>query len=141
MKRLLSILCLALFASGAWAGGVTVSNPWIRYLPGGAPSAGYFTLHNGTDHKVRLTGAHCDAFGRTMLHRSVEKDGVSRMIHVDGVDAAPGKDIRFQPGGYHVMFMMPKHALKIGSRMPVTLHFADRPDMKVEFTVRPPSAQ
>ena len=39
------------------AGSLTVSDAWMRAMPAGIPSGGYFTLRNGTAKDMVLTGA------------------------------------------------------------------------------------
>lgn len=142
MKRTLASIAVLLVAGSAWAdGALQVSGAWIRHMPAGIPSAGYFTLKNGGQDTRYLVGAECAAFGNTMLHRSVETNGVSRMLHVDEVKVAAGGEIKFAPGGYHVMFMMPKETLKIGERVPVTLKFKNGQQITADFTVRSPAAE
>ena len=57
------------------------------------------------------------------------------MQKVDSVDVAPGKDLRFAPGGYHLMLMGLKQPLVAGERFPLTLHFRKAGDVPVEIVV------
>jgi len=145
MARLISRL--ALFAAAAalclpaFAGGAAVSDPWLRYIPGGAPSAGYFTLSNNGDRPLSLVGAECADFGMVMMHRTIERGGISTMRPVHEVTVAPGKTVSFAPGGYHLMLMRPKHPLRPGGRLPVMLRFADGSSLPVEFLVTSPGAR
>jgi len=145
MARLISRL--ALFAAAAalclpaFAGGAAVSDPWLRYIPGGAPSAGYFTLSNNGDRPLSLVGAECADFGMVMMHRTIERGGISTMRPVHEVTVAPGKTVSFAPGGYHLMLMRPRHPLRPGGRLPVMLRFADGSSLPVEFLVKSPGAR
>jgi len=142
MKRTLASLVLLVIAGSAWAApALQVSGAWIRHMPAGIPSAGYFNLKNEGQDTRYLVGAECAAFGNTMLHRSVETNGVSRMLHVDAVKVAPGGEVEFAPGGYHVMFMMPRKTLKIGEQVPVTLKFKNGQQITADFTVRSPASE
>lgn len=124
----------------AFAGGATLSEPWLRYLPGGAPSAGYFRLTNESDRPLTLVGAECGDFGRVMMHRTIERGGISTMRPVHEVTVAPGKSFSFEPGGYHLMLMRPKHPLRPGGRVPVKLRFSDGSTLSAEFLVKSPGA-
>ena len=142
MKRTLASIALLLVAGSAWAdGALQISGAWIRHMPAGIPSAGYFTLKNEGRDTRYLVGAECAAFGNTMLHRSVETNGVSRMLDVDAVKVAAGGEIKFAPGGYHVMFMMPKKTFKIGEQVPVTLKFKNGQQITADFAVRSPASE
>ena len=129
-----------LWAATGWANGAQVSDAWVRYIAGG-PSAAYFSLTNSGPQPTRLVGARCPAFDKVMLHRSVEKEGQARMVHVDGVTVEPGDTFDFAPGGYHVMLMQPNRSMEIGSTVPVTLRFADGTERTVDFAVAPPYRQ
>ena len=82
------VLVLALLAGALWwvadmesAEPLSVDNPRIRLVPGGAPMAGYFTLSNHGEAPVRLVSVRSDAFGGAMIHRTVVEDGRARMRH------------------------------------------------------------
>jgi len=115
--------------------GISVRDARLRWLPGNRPLAGYFALDNAGQRPVRLVGAASPAFARVMLHRSTHRDGVAHMEHVDGVDVAPGKTLRFAPGGYHLMLMKRRHRLGPGDSVSVTLHFADGHQLTATFKV------
>jgi copper(I)-binding protein len=138
---------LALFVAAgaiclpALAGGATVSEPWLRYIPGGAPSAGYFKLTNEGARPVTLVGAECGDFGRVMMHRTIERGGISTMRPVHELTIAPGRSMHFAPGGYHLMMMRPKHPLRPGGRLPVKLRFSDGSTLSAEFLVKSPGAR
>jgi len=129
-----------LWSATSWANGAQVADAWVRYIEGGA-SAAYFTLTNSGAQPARLVGASCSAYGKVMLHQSVEKDGQARMVHVDGVTVEPGDRFDFAPGGYHVMLMQPEEALEVGSDVAIRLEFADGTAKTVDFAVEPPYRQ
>ena len=61
--------CALLLGVGpGFAAGPLVSDAWIRAMPAGIPSGGYFTLHNGTAKDVVLMGASSPGCGSLMLH-------------------------------------------------------------------------
>jgi periplasmic copper chaperone A len=113
----------------------TVSNAWLRALPGNLPAGGYFTITNSGAAPIVLTGAASPACGSAMLHMTHQMDGVAHMMMVESVTVPAGGRIEFAPGGYHVMCMDPKN-LKPGTSVPVTLHFADGATLTVPFAVR-----
>ena len=80
-------------------------NPRARLTPGDGPMAGYVTIRNHGDREIALVGARSEQFGRVMLHRTVIRDGQSRMEHQDRVPIAPGEAVEFRPGDLHLMLM------------------------------------
>ena len=122
--------------SAAHAAGVTIEKPWMRFIIKARPAAGYFTLHNGTNKAVSLTGASSSACGMTMLHQTKEENGVAKMLPVKSVAVPVGGKLTFRPGGYHIMCMKPK--MKIGDSVPVTLKFADGKTLTAKFAVTGP---
>ena len=137
LRSWLAGLVLALGAIAALAGGspVEVSNARIRMLPADLPMAGYFDLHNAGKQSVSLTGASSPAFGMTMMHKSMHKNGEASMMMVDKVDVGPGKTVHFAPGGYHLMLMHRKKELKIGDKVLINLEFNNGQKDKIEFKV------
>ncbi len=128
---------VALSAENAFAAeDIAVSDAWIRALPAGVPSGGYFTLHNGGQKPLTLTGANSPACGMLMLHRSENRGGMSAMMDVTGVDVAPGATLSFAPGGYHLMCMNAGPAIHPGATVPVTLTFKDGTKVAANFAVR-----
>lgn len=125
-----------LFATPAAAAEVQISDAWIRALPPPAPSGGYFTLRNTGKAEITLTGAKSPACGMLMLHRSKEMGGMSSMEDVASVPVPAGGEIRFAPGGFHLMCMDPTSAIRPGGSVPVTLQFSDRTEATANFAVK-----
>lgn len=141
MTRLIVIVPSVLLAMNAWAGDLLVSGAWIRSLPGGGPAAGYFVVQNAGQKPAVLLGASSPAFDTVMMHRTVEKGGVSQMLHTEKLELPPGARVAFAPGGYHLMLMAPKRPLSAGDRIPITLQLSDGTTLTVEFDVRGPSGK
>ncbi len=122
------------------AAGVRVADCWIRAMPANLPSAGYFTVHNDSSATVTLSGVASDDFGSTMLHQTQTKDGVARMLHVEGVQIPAGGEQAFAPSGYHAMLEKPKDELTVGGTKILTLQFGDAGTVAARCAVQPPSA-
>ncbi|MDN5850515.1 MAG: copper chaperone PCu(A)C [Nitrococcus sp.] len=131
-KLLAGTLLLALTGLAGAGEGVRIYHAWIRLLPADLPAAGYFVLENQSDHTVTLTGASARAFDGAMLHQSAE----GSMRHVHSINVAAGDQLRFAPGGYHIMFMPPHDPLQPGDRVPVTFEFADGSTRSADFLVK-----
>ncbi|MGC8509012.1 MAG: copper chaperone PCu(A)C [Thiomonas sp.] len=133
------VLSLGLLGS-ALAAGIQVTDAWIRWLPSNLPAGGYAKVTNDTDKEVKLIGASSPKYGMVMLHQTVNKNGMSNMVHVDAIAIAPHKSMAFTPGDYHIMLMQPKPGIEPGQKVPVTLKFSDGQSVTTEFEVRKPTA-
>lgn len=137
MRRFLEIMLAgSLFAAPALAAEVQVSDAWIRALPAHLPAAGYFTLHNSGKSEIALSGASSSACGMLMLHKSTQSGGMGSMEDVSSVGVPAGGDLKFSPGGYHLMCMDPKDAIKPGGSVEVTFSFADGSKIAAPFAVK-----
>jgi periplasmic copper chaperone A len=132
----LGVLVAAGTAALAAEGGLTISDPWIRSIMPSLPAAGYFTLSNGTAKPRILVGAESPACGMLMLHRSVNRNGQERMMMVTSVTVPSRGQVKFAPGGYHLMCMSPSKDVTPGHSVPVTLRFRDGSTLTASFPVR-----
>jgi copper(I)-binding protein len=135
MKPALSALLLA--TGPAWAcPGLDVQDPWIREAPPGAMMmAAYAKLANQGSHALSIDGARGDDFASVELHRTVVDKGMSLMKSGQALTLAPGAHAALEPGGWHLMLVEPKRALKGGDRVPLTLRCGAR-DSTFTFTVK-----
>jgi len=144
VKRLLyglAGLAMLLWQVQSLALELTSSQAWIRVLPGDLPLAGYVVLTNPGERTLTLVGAHSPAFSQIEMHRSVDQSGVARMMMVERVAIAPGGQLAFAPGGYHLMLFGRTRALQAGDEVPVTLEFADGEQLTVYFALREATAR
>lgn len=140
--RLLTAASLAVACSAAFAApdAVSVSKCWIRAMPAGIPSGGFFEVTNSSDKPIQLTGVDSDAFGMAMLHQTQSNGSMSKMVMVDTATVPAKGTLSFAPGDYHVMLEEPKQALKIGSTISLTLSFSDGDKLGVQCKVESPNA-
>ena len=87
----------------------------------GNPGAAYFALTNGSDKAVTLAAVSVGGVGRTEMH---ETRGET-MSPVDSVAVAPGKTVKFERGGSHVMLFDIAGKIAAGGTAEMTLTFAD----------------
>jgi copper(I)-binding protein len=116
---------------------IVIRDAWIREAPpNSAVLAGYMILENQTDKSQSLTSASSTAFGRAMIHRTEQKDGMAHMMHQKQVTIPAKGKVVFAPGGYHLMLMEPKRSLRAGDQADVDLFFEDESKISVIFEVR-----
>ena len=125
---LAALLCGAsfqAFAAEPASAPASVSDCWIRALPGDLPKGGYFKAHNAGDQPVNLVGISSKAFGMAMLHQTQSQGSTSSMAMVEQVPVPAHGTLVFAPGNYHAMLEEPKQALKVGSTIPLTFSFSN----------------
>lgn len=88
-----------------------------------------------------MVGASTSAFGQTLMHRTIEEQGRSRMVHVGKIEVPAGGRLEFAPGGYHLMLVQPTRELSFGERIPMTLEFSGSQKLTAEFVVRGPAGK
>lgn len=115
---------------------VHVDEAWIRWLPGGIPSAGYATLTNSGDKPVTLIAAKSSYFKDVSVHRSINRGGTMQMLEIKEITIAPHKSLEFASLGYHLMLMQPTESIEALRQIPVVLMFADGSSLTASFEVR-----
>ncbi len=136
MKILIAIVLVALPSWALACPGLHVSDAWIREAPpGAAVMAAYAQLHNQGDTALIIDGARSTAFGAIELHRTLEQDGVSRMLRGQSLELAPGDRGAFAPGGYHLMLFRPQQPLQAGDLVDIEILCGTEPT-SVRFDVR-----
>lgn len=130
----------ALIAAPAAAkpGAMHVSG-WARAtIPGQTGSAAYLTIHNGGRSADRLVSVSTPAARSATIHTTSMQSGVMRMRSAGPVAIAPNQQVTMKPGGLHVMLTGLKAPLRPGTRLPLTLRFAQGGRLQVQVTVQPP---
>jgi copper(I)-binding protein len=133
------VLAAPAFAHDFSKGSLHIEHPWSRATPKGASvGAGYLVVENrgSTADRFLSVKVSPEIAGRTEIHEMAVTDGVMRMRPLaKGVELAPGKTAKFEPGGLHVMFMNLKRPLEKGERIKATLVFEKAGEIEVEFAV------
>lgn len=123
---------LALSATSLWAQtSVKVEDAWVRGTVAQQKATGAF-MRLTADKNARLVAVSSPVAGVVEIHEMALENDVMRMRQIPGLDLAPGRAMDLKPGGYHVMLMDLKQALKGGDVVPITLVFED--DAKKRFT-------
>jgi copper(I)-binding protein len=93
-------------------------------------------MENQSDKSQSLTSVSASAFGRVMIHRTEQKDGMAHMAHQKQVTIPANGKVVFAPGGYHLMLMYPKRSLHADDQATLNFVFADESKLSVIFKVR-----
>lgn len=103
---------------------VAIMNSWVREAHEKATvNAGYMTLVNAGDEEVTLLKVESDAYDKIEVHEMVMVDGMMEMREVKDLSIPGNGQIRFEPGGKHLMLMGPKEHLTTGQKVDMTLVF------------------
>ena len=105
----------------------TTANLWLREAPPNARMlAAYVTVENTTDQDLKLVGAYAPDFGMTEIHKTIEVDGMLKMREQKELPLPIQSKILMEPGGLHIMLMMPKTKFKAGDETRICLIYQDQ---------------
>ena len=135
MRPLLAAVLIAMpLAAFADEAGIQVDHVWSRAAMAGHEGVVYLTITD-TGTPDTLTGITTPVAAKADLHESIDDHGVMKMRPVASLPIEPGKPVTLAPGGYHIMLMGLKQALKQGDSFPVTLSFAKAGQVTATATV------
>jgi iron complex outermembrane receptor protein len=140
VKRLLVAAALLWAATASahdyTAGRIFIAHPWSRPTAPGIPmGVAYLSLENrGTAEDV-LTGASTPAAARVEFHQTTLTEGIARMRPLTEVVLPPGKTVKVEPGGVHMMLVELRHPLEAGTQVPLTLVFRDAGKVDVMLNI------
>ena len=104
--------------------------------PGMKMTAGFGRLHNSDSEALEISAYSSPSFGDVSLHRTELVDGVSKMREVGALVIDPNGEVVLEPGGYHLMLMMPTGDIQPGQVVRLEMDSADGRrfsfDMRVE---------
>jgi hypothetical protein len=126
MIRTFSALLLVALAGCAKEEQLRVSDAWVRYAPVREnPSAAYFTIHGGPQD-VSLIGVSTEVAIRSEMHETMAgMSGMASMKPVTNVQVPAGSEVKFEPGGKHVMLWNINPGLKPPKRIILTFSFSN----------------
>ncbi len=124
MRQFLATVLIAMpIAAFAEQSTIQIDHVWSRAAMAEHQGAVYLTITD-TGTPDTLTGVTTPIAAEAALHESFNDHGVMKMRPVGPMPIEPGKPLTLAPGGYHIMLMGLKQALKPGDSFPVTLTFA-----------------
>jgi copper(I)-binding protein len=139
MKLKVLIATLALTGTALYAQTVEVKDAWIRTSVQGQKATGAFMKITAKDG-AKLVSASSPVAGVTEVHEMKMDGDVMKMRAVAALDLPAGKTVELKPGGYHVMLLDLKTALKKDSTVPLTLVFQDAKGAQSKVELKVPVA-
>lgn len=128
-------------AAIAQAPSLIVQDPWTRVVPGSDVAAVYLTLRNPTPQPISVVGVESSLASHAMIHETQTESGQSRMRPHEQLVVPPGRTIKLEPGGLHVMLHGLKQTVAVGQSVALVLLLADGTKVQIAAPVRPLSAQ
>lgn len=100
--------------------GLKVTNVWSRpTAPGQSVAGAYLDIVSGVP--AALVKVESPAARVVELHSMKMEGDVMKMRAVSKIDLPAGKEVKLEPGGFHVMLIDIKQPLKVGGKVPLTL--------------------
>ena len=116
---------------------IQIQNAWIREAPPGASAmAGYMTITNTSDDDLILHQADSESFKAIEFHRSIEKDGVYKMVPHIHLHIAAHSTIELKPGDYHLMMFKPDQTFKENDTIKINLKFSNEHNVQAHIPVK-----
>lgn len=137
--QMTSVLLLAAlpFAAAAAESDITVGDPYVRLAPPEAPaSVAYLVIRNSGAADRQLVKAESPAAQAVELHEHRNENGVMKMREVGSIAIKAHAQTELKPGGYHLMLIGVKKALKEGDSVAITLSFDDGSGQQIDAPVR-----
>lgn len=116
---------------------VQLESGWVREAPPNATAmAGYAVINNSSAQELNLVSATSPSFNSIEFHRSIQKDGMFRMIRQETLALPAHGTLELKPGDFHLMLMSPKQALRDGDKVEITLNWSDGQQMEITLPVK-----
>lgn len=138
---LIAMFCIAIGGTASAhefnVGSLKIGHPWTRATPSGAKiGGGYLAITNNGTTPDKLMGGSLSSAGHVEIHEMKMDGGVMKMRPLpQGLEIKPGETIKFEPGGYHLMFMNLKSPLKQDQMVKGELQFEKAGKVAVEYKV------
>ena len=135
------ILNAVMFLNCAYAGEINrdiiVKDAWVQAMPPiQKVSAAYMTIANNSQKEAVLVSVSSDMVGVAEIHQMSKKKGIMHMAKVANVHIPAHGKVALQPGSFHIMLINLKKPVNSGDIVPITLHFQDGDNIKVNANVR-----
>ncbi len=141
-KRVLFLIfgLLVLAACAPSGSSVAIENAWGRSSPSVATAgAFYMTIRNAGGQADRLTSVKSLACGMAELHESYQTEqGAMGMRPVTGgsIEIPANGSVELKAGGLHIMCMDKKVDFKPGTKVSLTLAFAQAGEKSIEAEIK-----
>lgn len=138
LMRAAGAILFMLTAFSVTAGGLQVTDPWVRTAPPNAPAlAAFMKLENHTGTELSIVDARTSlAVDHVELHRTTMVDGIMKMTPQTAIPVAAHSTTLLKPGSWHIMLISPQKVPLAGESVELTLILSDGSEQKVVAIVR-----
>jgi copper(I)-binding protein len=138
VSRILTIVFAISFLLGACGAekGIEVHEAWMRPAAQGENGAVYFVIHNHSAQSDELVSVSSSVAEAVELHESRMSGDVMEMHQLKSLPLEAFAEIKFAPGGLHLMLVALKKDFKAGDQIELTLRFKNFEDIKLTVPVR-----
>jgi periplasmic copper chaperone A len=137
LAYLFLVLAAALPAAYAGPPDISITDAWVRAIPGSEVAAAYFTARNTGTRPLTIIGVRSAVATSAMIHETSLVGAQSTMRPHEQLPLAPGQTVQLSPGGMHVMLMSLKQALSPGDPVQLVLLLEGGASITVTARVRP----
>ena len=151
LHRFLALLAAGLIAAPAGAhsyetGALVIGHPWSPPTAAGRPvGVAYLSITNNGTSPDTLTSLSSPLATSVQMHQTTVSEGMARMRPLAELTIAPGKTVKIEPGGIHLMLVGLTAPLLAGTSVPLTLVFRNAGSITVQVNVEerdaPPAAE
>ena len=135
MKSAVTIFAAAFMASTPVLAQVEAKSAWVRGTVGAQKTTGAY-MEITSAQGGSLVGAESASAGTVEVHEMRMDGNVMRMRAVPRLDLPAGKTVQLKPGGYHIMLIDLKQALKKGDTVPLKLRIENKDKSVATVEVR-----
>jgi len=134
-------LSLALGTAAAAAAPPMVTDAWIRATPPGAVTAAAYLTITAGGAADRLVGAATPAAATVEIHTTASVAGSQHMMRIAELTLPAGEAVRLEPGGRHLMLIDLKAPMVPGTKVALSLLFAEGGTVEIDVPVVDARAQ
>lgn len=131
-------LSLLVCALGAQAQSLKADQPWVRATVAQQKATGAF-MNLSSSQAGRVVEARSPVAGVVEIHEMKMEGSVMKMRALPALELGAGQSVELKPGGYHIMLMDLKNALKPGDEVPISLVFETKDGKRETLEVKAPA--
>ena len=124
MHYIFLILILFFSCSNPASNDIEISNAWIREVPAESEvTALYFDIENQGDSEDFIVSVEAPFSEKAEIHSTVvDQNGNAKMVKLEEVKIDKGENVRFAPGGNHVMLFGLSEEMNAGEEYEITVN-------------------
>jgi len=91
---------------------ISFENVYMPEVPSVSRTAAvYLTVTNQENQMVKIVGVSTNIAMHSMIHETIDVDGIAKMNHIDALEIKPNETVKLQPDSIHIMLMGLDHEL------------------------------